>query len=84
MGVNAAGWVAAAVSATTAAVTADDSSRRAGHAKEDLEREKLAAEARAATNANARIQSQRKAMQDNALSTGGGQPAPGSRTTLGV
>lgn len=82
MGVSAA-WVGAAISA----VAADDSSRRAGHAKDDAAAAKLAAESTAATNANARIQMQRKAMQDNALVTGGGAasaPGAGGRATLGV
>ena len=77
-------YIAAAVSATTAVAAADDSSRRAGHAKDDIERAKKAAEITAATNANARIQMQRKATQDNSLITGGGALGAGSRTTLGV
>lgn len=86
MGATAA-WVSAAISATTAVVSADDSSRRAGHAKDDAAAAKLAAESSAATNANARIQMQRKAMQDNSLITGGGAanaPSAGGRATLGV
>lgn len=79
-----ASWAALAASVTTAVVSADDSSRRAGHAKDDAERAKKEAELTQATNANARIAAQRKAMQNNSLSTGGGAPGAGSRTTLGV
>lgn len=76
-------WIAAAAGAVTSVAVADDTSRKAAHTKEDLERAKAQSEITAANNANARIQMQRKAMGDNSLATGGGSSAVG-RTTLGV
>lgn len=86
MGVNGA-WIAAAIGATATVAQADDSSRRAGHAKDDAEAARKQAEITASTNANARISMQRKAMQQNSLITGGGAAAPdgsGGRQSLGV
>lgn len=83
MAVSAA-WIGA-VAAVGGVAQAEDSSRRAKHSADDANAAKAAADQSAATNANARISMQRKAMQDNSLITGGGAPAAGGgRTTLGV